>query len=359
MIVLYGATGFTGRLVAAELARIGEPFVIAGRSEAKLDGLARELAAASPAVKTEVRVASLHDPGALESLVGDATAVTSAAGPFARIGMPLVEACHALGVPYCDTTGEPEFMHEVRTRFPEGAAPIVPAAGFDYVPHDLGAALAARSLGAVERIDTVLLVRHMAPTRGTMRSALEAAARPLPVFEGGVWTDEAVAVHTRTFSFPPPMGVVRAVSYGGGDAVQIANHVPASAIRTWAVLPGPLTRLAGPASRIGGPVLGTGAVQRALGGLLERVPEGPRADARARTSFGVLVEATSPTGKTARTLVAGTDIYATTAILNTRIVTRLARDGASLAGGFRAPSEVVGDPVVFAAECGLELERVP
>lgn len=359
MIVLYGATGFTGRLVAAQLARIGEPFVIAGRSEVKLDGLAGELADAFPAVKTEVRVASLHDPASLESLVADASAVTSAAGPFARIGMPLVEACHAFGVPYCDTTGEPEFMHDVHTRFREGVAPIVPAAGFDYVPHDLGAALAVRSLDAVERIDTVLLVRHMAPTRGTMQSALEAAARPLPVFEDGAWRDETVAVHTRLFSFPPPTGVVRAVSYGGGDAVQIANHVPASAIRTWVVLPGPLTRLAGPVARIAGPVLASGTVQRALGGLLERMPEGPRPDARARTSFGVLVEATSPTGKTARTLVAGTDIYTTTAIVNARIVTRLAQDGAALAGGFRAPSEVVGDPVVFAAECDLELERIP
>ncbi|NUO16899.1 MAG: hypothetical protein HUU03_10715 [Planctomycetaceae bacterium] len=234
----------------------------------------------------------------------------------------------------------------------------MPAAGFDYVPHDLAAALAARSLDTVERIDTVLIVRHMAATRGTMRSALEAATGPMPVFEDGAWRAEPVATRTRTFSFPPPLGAVQAVSYGGGDAVQIANHTHAAAIRTWVVMPATLARLAGPAARVGGALLATRAAHSVLDRVLERAPEGPRAEARARTAFGVLVEARSPAGETARALVAGTDIYATTAIINARIATRLAQEGAASAGGFRAPSEVVGDPVVFAAECGLELQRV-
>jgi short subunit dehydrogenase-like uncharacterized protein len=361
MIVLYGATGYTGRLIARQLADSEESFVVAGRNEAKLKTLVDELAAQSPEVRVESRVASPDDRRSLDALVEGADAVTSAAGPFAVFGLPLVEACNAAGVPYCDTTGEPGFMLEVARRFGDGAAPIVPAAGFDYVPHDLAAALAVRSLDGsgdgAERVDTVLLVRQMAPTRGTIMSALGAAADRMPAYVDGQWRTERVGEERRSFSFPSPTGAVQATTYGGGDAIQIANHSGAPTVRTWVVLPGPSARLAGPFARLGNALLGLAPVRRAAEGLVGRLPEGPSLEQRQRTVFAVLAEATAKDGTIARTVVTGQDIYLSTAVTNAAVARRLAGSpgDSGAAGGFRAPSEVVGDPVVFAAECGLEL----
>lgn len=363
MIVLYGATGYTGRLIARELARSEDSLVVAGRDEVKLRALAGDLAAEAPGAEIEVRVALPGDRESLDGLVDGASAVTSAAGPFSEFGLPLVEACHKAGVPYCDTTGEPGFMFKLAERFGDGVAPIVPAAGFDYVPHDLAAALAGHALEDVQRVDTVLLVRHMSPTRGTILSVLGAAADPMPVYVDGRWTTERVGTERRAFDFPSPTGTLRATTYGGGDAIQIMNHSGATTVRTWVVLPGPAARVAGPFARLGSALLGLTPVRKVLEGLVGRVPEGPSLEGRQRTVFAVLAEATSKSGTIARTIVAGQDIYLSTAVVNAAVARRLAAlgsaDGAGSGprglGGFRAPSEIAGDPVVFAAECGLEL----
>jgi short subunit dehydrogenase-like uncharacterized protein len=358
MLVLYGATGYTGRLIASELARSGDPFVVAGRDEAKLGALVDSLGSVHPSAKIDMRVATPKDPSTLEDLVRDASAVASAAGPFGAIGMPLVAACAAAGVPYCDTTGEPDFVRSVGDRFPDTPAPLVPAAGFDYVPHGLAAALAARSLDSVERVDTALMVRNFTPTRGTTLSTLGVAAGDLRVFVDGAWAEEPVAAHRRTFTFPAPAGVTDAVSYPGGDASPVARQTGASTVRTWLCVPSAAARLARPAARLGPFLLGAGPVRRALEGLVARSAEGPSPERRAKSSFGVLAEAVAHDGSVARALATGTDVYRTTAALTAQIVRRLAGEGRSLPGGYRAPAEVVGNPVVFAAECGIDLSTV-
>lgn len=364
MIVLYGATGYTGRLIARQLSRTEDSLVVAGRDEAKLRALVDDLAAEAPGAEIEVRVALPDHRDSLDGLVEGASAVTSAAGPFSQFGVSLVEACQEAGVPYCDTTGEPGFMLELAERFGDGVAAVVPAAGFDYVPHDLAAALAVRALDDVHRVDTVLLVRHMAPTRGTILSALAAAAEPMPAYVDGRWRTERVGTERSSFAFPSPTGTVSATTYGGGDAIQIVNHSGATTVRTWVVLPGPAARVAGPFARLGSALLGLAPVRSALESLVGRAPEGPSLEDRQRTVFAVLAEATSKDGATARTIVTGEDIYLSTAVINAAVARRLAVVGSGAtagsgetggSGGFRAPSEVAGDPVVFAAECGLEL----
>ncbi len=80
-IALYGATGYTGRLVAAELAAAQADFVLSGRNQGKLDALAEELEG-----KPAVQAAALDDQVALRSLLSDCAAVIDCAGPFIRHG---------------------------------------------------------------------------------------------------------------------------------------------------------------------------------------------------------------------------------------------------------------------------------
>src|SRR3954470_10373601 len=136
-IVLFGATGFTGRLVAGYLAEAAksEPlrWAIAGRSHARLAALG---------LGAPIIVADALDTAAMRALAQRTTCVCTTVGPFARYGSELVAACAAAGTHYCDLTGEVPWMrrmidaHHDRAR--KAGARIVHTCGFDSIPSDLG-----------------------------------------------------------------------------------------------------------------------------------------------------------------------------------------------------------------------------
>lgn len=161
-VVLWGATGFTGALVAEELVRrygiAGElRWAIAGRSREKLEALRENLRRVDDAAKDlpMVVVKDARDPAAVAELVQSARVVATTVGPYALYGHELAAACAASGTSYCDLTGEPHFVRASIDRNHESAiatgARIVHACGFDAIPSDLGAFMLqehAKSLGA-------------------------------------------------------------------------------------------------------------------------------------------------------------------------------------------------------------------
>ncbi|MFN3600466.1 MAG: saccharopine dehydrogenase family protein [Dietzia sp.] len=145
-IVLYGATGFTGGLVADYLLRNipeGGAWAVAGRSRVKLDALVARLAAEMPDVPAPgVVVADTEDPGSLADMARAARVVITTVGPYLEYGEPLVAACVAAGTDYVDLTGEPEFADRMYLDYHDKAvasgARIIHACGFDSIPHDMG-----------------------------------------------------------------------------------------------------------------------------------------------------------------------------------------------------------------------------
>lgn len=138
-IVVYGATGFTGRQAAHYLAdRSDVRFAIAGRSADKLAALAAELGREVATI-----VADADDPATIDAMVRQARVVASFAGPFALYSDAVVAACAEHGVHYVDITGETVWARSLIERFDARAkqtgAKIVPFCGFDSVPSDLGA----------------------------------------------------------------------------------------------------------------------------------------------------------------------------------------------------------------------------
>src|SRR5689334_19319620 len=158
-VALLGATGYTGRLTAAELERRGIPHRVGGRSKGRL---------ADVPSTGERYVVDLADPASLDAFLDGVDALITCVGPFAELGMPVVEAAVRTGTPYVDSTGEPAFMAEVYRRFRDAGSAVVPACGFDYIPGDLGVAVAAEELGQVaEEIDVVYAMTGAKVTRGT------------------------------------------------------------------------------------------------------------------------------------------------------------------------------------------------
>lgn len=144
-IVVWGATGFTGRLVAEYLAQRHPPgeaikWAIAGRSEAKLKALRSELGAGFSSLPT--LTADSHDRASLDALCARTRVVCATVGPYAKHGGDLVAACAAAGVHYCDLAGEAQFMRAMIDAHEEAArasgARIVHACGFDSIPSDMG-----------------------------------------------------------------------------------------------------------------------------------------------------------------------------------------------------------------------------
>lgn len=355
MIVLYGASGYTGRLTAAELSARGAEFVVAGRDRAKLDSVAGGLGSAT---RPEVRVADATDPGSLARMLDGADVVVSTVGPFERLGMPVVDAAVAAGVAYCDSTGEPGFMRRVARRHGSAAVPVVPACGFDYVPHDLAAAVAVDGLAEVDSVETLLAPRRFATSRGTKASALGAVAEAGEEWAGGRWVPARPGSHRRGFSRGEGRPSLVGVSYPGGDPVQIVNHVEADTVRSYFAVPAAVAPIAGPVAWLAQRTLGTPWVGDRLRRLVERGPEGPSAQERARNTWTVIAVARG--GDEEHTAVAtGGDTYGITARLLTEFALRLRpwRDG-GVPTGFRAPAELVADPAASASDLGFALERV-
>jgi short subunit dehydrogenase-like uncharacterized protein len=140
-IIVYGATGFTGRLVAEYLAANYRQvkWAMAGRSLTKLEEVRDEIGAPAD---TPLLTANADHPAALKALTARAQVVITTVGPYQLYGEPLLAACVETGTAYVDLCGEPNFMHEMIGKYQDAAkasgARIVFSCGFDSIPFDLG-----------------------------------------------------------------------------------------------------------------------------------------------------------------------------------------------------------------------------
>lgn len=172
--LLYGASGYTGRLIAEEAVRRGHRPVLAGRSREKLEPLASALG-------LEVRVASLEDPAALAAALKGLPLVLHAAGPFIHTSEPMIRACLAAGAHYLDITGEVPVFENTFRHDEEAKArhvTLMSGVGFDVVPTDCLARYVAEKVPGATELDIAIAAVSQA-SAGTTKSSL------LQLQEGG------------------------------------------------------------------------------------------------------------------------------------------------------------------------------
>ncbi|WP_299323803.1 saccharopine dehydrogenase NADP-binding domain-containing protein [Parasphingopyxis sp.] len=141
-VIMYGATGYTGRLVAEYLSQnyAGDVrWAMAGRSAEKLAAVRDEIGAPAD---TPLVVADADDPQSIADMVARAKCVATTVGPYQLYGEPLVAACAEAGTDYVDLCGEPAWMRQMidtyEAKAKESGARIVFSCGFDSIPFDLG-----------------------------------------------------------------------------------------------------------------------------------------------------------------------------------------------------------------------------
>lgn len=353
-IVVLGATGYTGRLVAAELARRGARFALAGRSRSKLEALARTLPAPPPIV-----IADTGDEKSLRAMAAQARVVLSCAGPFALMGRPVVEAALAERAHYCDITGEVGFMRWTFERGPEARAAgvvLCNAVGFDVVPTDLCVALASRGLAGVRSVEIAFALRRGKISQGTLRSVLSMAKLDWTTTRGGATVQESpnpgdagvarfarvdraqsLAGRSMEIDFPAPIGRRRVVSAPFGDMVTAPATSGASEIHTFIGFRWPrLARAGAPLARVFFALGGARLGER----LVTLAPEGPTAAERDGALFGIWARATGADGRVQVATATGKDPYGLTAVTASFAAMQLAKDDYAKSGAL-SPMQAV------------------
>jgi short subunit dehydrogenase-like uncharacterized protein len=385
-LVVYGATGFVGRLLAAYLAEhapAGLRVALAGRSRARVE----EARAGLPPAGRNWRVleADSGDPASLAELAASTRVLVTTVGPYARFGLPVVEACARAGTHYADLTGEALFVREAIDRFDATArgsrARIVHSCGFDSVPSDLAVLLLAERAAAdgAGGLRDVLLVASLrggfsGGTIDSMRAQVEAvqrepalrrlltdphalspqrdaepdtrqpadAGRPARTPDGR-WTAPFVMASFNT-RIVRRSNALQDWSYGRGlryGEVMGCGRGPMGAVAATAVtagLAGALAAMTFPPTRA----------------LLDRVlpapGRGPSEAVRERGWFRMVVAADTESGRSYRATVAGTGDpgYAATAVMLGESALALAVDTDRLPdrAGSLTPATALGDVLV-------------
>src|SRR2546421_1267483 len=188
-IVLFGATGYTGRLTAEAMVARGLRPVLAARNVQRLRELGDELGG------LEIAVADVARPESVRALVEERDVLVSTVGPFARFGGAAAEAAVTAGAHYLDSTGEPPFIRRVFEEYGPRAESarcgMVPAFGYDWVPGNLAGALALREAGD-EATRVAIGYFFTGDAAGGMSGGTAASLAGVMLEPGYAWRDGAI-----------------------------------------------------------------------------------------------------------------------------------------------------------------------
>lgn len=382
-IVLYGASGFVGSLTAGYLAEHAPPgarIALAGRSRERLEATRSGLPAA--AANWPILVADSTDRAALAEMAASTTVLVTTVGPYARYGLPVVQACVREGTHYADLTGEVLFVREVADKFDVAAkksgARIVHSCGYDSVPSDLAVLLLHRRAIA-ENAGGLLDVQLVAMARGglsggtidSMRSQIEQvtsspelrrvlgdrhslspdrAAEPTPEqprdagppsrTPDGRWTAPFVMASYNT-RIVRRSNALQNWAYGRGlryGEVMGTGRGPVGGVAAAGVTAG----LAGFAA-----AFGTAPMRKVLDRMLPAPGSGPSEKTREKGWFRSTVDATTESGRRFRAVAAGQGDpgYAATAVMLGESGLALALEGDRLpaAAGCLTPATGIGE----------------
>lgn len=279
MLLLYGANGYSGELIAREAVRRGLAPVLAGRN-------AEAVGALGAALGLPTRVFGLDDADALRNGLAGVSAVLHCAGPFVHTSAPMVEGCLAAGAHYLDITGEISVFEAVLkqgARAMERGVVLLPGVGFDVVPTDCLAARLARALPDATHLDLAFVNVGGAWSRGTLSTMIGSLAGPgVRAGAGAVRQDGRIvpvplAHETMELDLPIGHRTVMTIPWGDVSTAYHSTRIPNIRVFTGAH-PGAVRRLR--ALRPFLPVLGWKPVQRAALAWVRRRVTGPDEAAR-------------------------------------------------------------------------------
>jgi short subunit dehydrogenase-like uncharacterized protein len=333
--LIYGATGYTGRLLARMARERGLRPVLCGRNGPLLAALATELG-------LEYRVSHLES--GLDEALRDMRAVIHAAGPFGATWRPMVEACLRAGCHYLDLSGEWSSIEGVREydrAARERGVMLMPATGFDVVPSDCLALHVARRLPGARRLRLAVSGLELF-SRGSVKTLVEFAGQELRVRRGGELLRLPPGSLQRAFDFGAGLRPCIALSWADVSTAWYTTGIPDIEVYYEA---NPLLRMNLAANQWLGGLLGSPAGRAWLELFANNLPEGPAEAERLGRHGLVVAEVEDGAGRHARGRLRTPEAYTFTCVTSLAITERvLAGD---LEPGFQTPARVYGPDLVL------------
>jgi short subunit dehydrogenase-like uncharacterized protein len=337
-IMIYGATGYTGKLVAAEAVRQGLDVILAGRDPEKLKAVAEPLGCDSQAI-------ALTDTPRLRAALEDVAAVLHIAGPFSQTARPMVDACLETRTHYLDVTGEIDVFESIARRDAEAEAAgvlLLPGVGFDVVPTDCLAVHTASRVEEPTRLRLAIAGMDGGVSRGTAKSAIESLGDGLRIRQDGILCTRPPGSLEHVFDFGA--GPTRGLAMPWGDVATAFYSTKIPNIEVYFILSGSMPMLM-KASRLVTPILRLPAVQNFLKSRVDAMPEGPDEATRTGTRALLLAEVEGPGGQLARSLLETPSGYALTPPAAVEAARRAAIGEAPT--GFHTPATAFGADFVL------------
>lgn len=333
-LLIYGAYGFSGDLIARRAVKLGLPAIVAGRNADKAAALGRELGLPH-------RAFGLDDPHALDAGLAGVSAVLHCAGPFSATSAQMVSACLRQGVHYLDITGEIPVFEAVAARDGEArerGVMLMPGVGLDVVPTDcLAAHLKARVPTATHL--TLALYTNGALSHGTASTMRENLHKGGVIRRDGRLTTVRTADRTRTFDFGPEAGERTGIRAPWGDVSTAWYTTGIPNIEVYTCLPWRMRVGAKMVPFVSG-LLALPFVQSRLQARIDAAPPGPDPARRARTHFHLYGEVGDGAAPKAAVRMHLPDGYEFTAEAAVAIAHRVLRG--EWERGFQTPGRVFG-----------------
>lgn len=339
-LLVYGAAGYTGRLVVERALARGLRPILAGRTASRLETLSAEF-------DCEYAVVALTDTAALDRLLRRVRVAVLAAGPFSQTAVPMCEACVRTGVHYLDLTGECtviETLFARSERARRGECMVMPGCGFDVVASDCLAAHVARRLPGASHL-AIGLSGLVTVTRGSLRTIAEQAGQPVRVRRDGGYTAVPPGALRRRFDYGHGSGWSSAVTWGDVATAFHTTGIPNVDVYFEETPPVRAMLLAG---RTFGQTLQTPLAQSWLKAHAQFFPEGPTATERAIQRCVVVAEALSDDGGAAVSRLGTPEAYAFSSQTAVAIAERALRGDVEF--GCQTPGRVYGPDFVLGFE---------
>ncbi|HTS02759.1 MAG TPA: saccharopine dehydrogenase NADP-binding domain-containing protein [Thermoanaerobaculia bacterium] len=329
-LLVYGANGYTGKLIVEAALRAGLRPVAAGRRREAVEPLAAAWGLNSLCF-------SLDDAASAAHLLEPYGAMLLAAGPFSRTSAPALEACLRSKTAYLDITGEVDVFEAVFSRDEDAKSAgvaVLPGTGFDVVPSDCLAKALAEALPGAETL--TLAFRGFRPSAGTMKTMLEGIPRGGLVRKAGVLT--RVPAAWKTMDVPLGDRPRLAMTIPWGDLATAFRSTGIPDIEVYMAVSPSAVASARRTRRLA-PLLGLGPVQSFLKARAEKTVRGPTAEERERERSYLWGRVTR--GETAVTGTLETlEGYALTAETAVAIARRVL--GGEVPPGVHTPSQAFG-----------------
>jgi saccharopine dehydrogenase (NAD+, L-lysine-forming) len=339
---IYGANGYTGRLVAELAARRGQRPLLLGRN-------ATAVAEVGTALGLDHAAVDVDDAQALQQALAGLDLVAHCAGPFARTSRQMVDACLMTGTHYVDVTGEIDVLEAVLDRHDEAAraaVALLPGSGFDVVPTDCLAAMVAAALPDADRIELAFRIGG-GMSRGTALTAIEGLDSGGRARVSGQIVRVPAGWRRRRFEFPSGPSTVTSIPWG--DVSTATRSTGVGDVVTYTAVP--MARLQ-PAVAL---ALRVPGARRAASAMVGRFLSGPGDTKRSDSRAEVVAEA-SRGGATVDAALTTPNAYALTADSVLRVVERVL-SGCVPVGAW-TPSQAHGADFVLELD-GVTLERKP